>query len=245
MPSKSINLDYTKEQLIDTLKKHQSTIGSVFEFDLNAINTIVPDWSSNNKELSKIDFADVKSYEKYSQNFLKENDVVAGVGGYLEERIIYTKKDLFEVEDDDNAEPRNIHLGIDVSVGAGTTLLSPLDATVHSFADNAIFGDYGPTIILEHQLDNLIFYTLYGHLSRQSLVGKTNGQKIAKGDVFATLGKLEENGQWPPHLHFQMMLTMLDYKGDFPGVCAKSKLDYYKEICPNPNWILKIDKLPY
>ncbi len=227
--------------LIQTLILHKADIASVFPFNLNEIATTVSDCSANNQELTQIDVTNAESYYEYAQNFLKEQNAVAGVGGYLEERLIYQGRDLFEQTE----EARNIHLGIDVSVAAGTSIHAPLDATIHSFADNNTFGDYGPVIILEHQLDGLTFYTLYGHLSRQSLVGKEDGQSISKGEAFATLGDMHENGNWPPHLHFQLITDMLDYKGDFPGVCAKSKLEYYKQLCPNPNYILQIDKLPY
>jgi hypothetical protein len=48
------------------------------------------------------------------------------------------------------------------------THFSALDGTLHSFNFNAGFGDYGPTIILEHNVENQTFI-LYGHLSLDSL----------------------------------------------------------------------------
>ena len=69
-----------------------------------------------------------------------------------------------------------MHIGLDLWIKAGTPVLSALDGKVHSFDFNAGFGDYGPTIILEHQLEDQTFYTLYGHLSLDSL----DGLKIGK-----------------------------------------------------------------
>ncbi len=226
--------------LTEILKKNKSQIGSVFPFNLNKIPTVVSDCSKSNADLSAVDYKNAKEYYDYAQQFLKGENAVAGVGGYLEERIIYEGRDLFEKE----KEPRNIHLGIDVSLKAGTPLIAPLDGIVHSFADNKGLGDYGPTIVLEHEMEGYSFFTLYGHLSRTSLTDKSVGQKLSKGTEFASLGNMEENGQWPPHLHFQLITDMRDYQGDFPGVCSKSRLEEFKVLCPNPNYILQIDKLP-
>jgi murein DD-endopeptidase MepM/ murein hydrolase activator NlpD len=48
----------------------------------------------------------------------------------------------------EETEERNIHIGLDLWIKAGTPILSALDGKIHSFI-SAGFGDYGPTIILE------------------------------------------------------------------------------------------------
>ncbi len=227
--------------LIPILQKHQNDIGSLFAFDLNDVNIVVSDCSSNNSDLTGIDITDVQTYAKVAHDFLQKHNAIAGVGGYLENRIIYTGRDLFEKDE----EQRTIHLGIDVSVKAQTPLYVPIDAHVHSFANNATSGDYGPTIILEHTLEEITFYTLYGHLTLDSLEGLEVGQKLEKGTAFAKVGDIHENGNWPPHLHFQLITDMQGKEGDYPGVCAPSELEKYKNLCPNPNWILKIAQLEY
>ncbi len=231
----------TAAKLISILEIHKDKIAPIFKFDLNSDKTVLSDCSVNNKDLDDLDLGNVDAYSNYASNFLAENNAIAGVGGYLEERIIYRSRPMFQNDE----EPRNIHIGIDVSAAAETVLMAPLNATIHSFADNANFGDYGPTIILQHNFEGVSFYTLYGHLSKASLIGKEVGQAIAKGTEFATLGNKNENGNWPPHLHFQLITDMQEMQGDFPGVCRKSELEKYKELCPNPNYILRIDKLPY
>src|SRR5690349_12009347 len=80
--------------------------------------------------------------------------------------------------------------------------VAPLDAIVHSFAFNNQQGDYGATIILTHKIEEISFFTLYGHLSLSSIKNIQEGQRIEKGDVFAEFGIPIENGHWPPHLHF-------------------------------------------
>src|SRR5690606_28539933 len=133
-----------------------------------------------------------------------------GAGGYAENRIIYTSK-VFT----GNEEPRSLHLGIDVWAPAGTPVMAPLPGRVHSFANNTAYRDYGPTIILEHDLQGQKFYTLYGHLSAASLSGLQKGKFLAAGTEFAAIGAEHENVEWPPHLHFQLITDLLGKEGDF------------------------------
>jgi peptidoglycan LD-endopeptidase LytH len=93
---------------------------------------------------------------------------------------------------------------------------------------------------LEHQLHDLTFYTLYGHVDRKSLETLRIGKKIATGESFCQLGEHEENGNWYPHLHFQVMASMLGFEGDFPGVAAPSEMDFWLELCPNPELLVNL-----
>ncbi|PTB97518.1 peptidase M23 [Marivirga lumbricoides] len=187
------------------------------------------DFTAHNKKLLAIDLKDTDIFNKHVFDLLAERNKEFGWGGYLENREIYKRSTHFQ-----QGEPRNFHLGIDVWAKAGSSVYCPMAAKVHSFADNNNFGDYGPTIILEHQIGNNVIYTLYGHLSRKSLNNLHEGQLIEKGDKFCEIGPYPENGDWPPHLHFQVMKDMLGNKGDFPGVCSASQLEKYKSICINP-----------
>jgi murein DD-endopeptidase MepM/ murein hydrolase activator NlpD len=114
-----------------------------------------------------------------------------------------------------------------------------MPAVVHSLADNANFGDYGPTVILQHELEGVTFYSLYGHLSRAELAGLHEGQQLQQGEMFATVGPWPENGDWPPHLHFQIMSDMLGLHGDFPGVALPEEQAKWAAICPDPNLVLR------
>jgi peptidoglycan LD-endopeptidase LytH len=155
-------------------------------------------------------------------------------GGYLEHRSIYYSSALFQ----EVQHPRDIHLGLDFWADAGTAVCAPLAGQVHSFQDNAAFKDYGPTIVLQHEVHGLVFYSLYGHLARKSLDGLAVGMQIAKGQLLGWLGEEFENGQWPPHLHFQLVRDMQGLVGDYPGVCASQDLDFYRTNCPNPSDLL-------
>jgi len=74
----------------------------------------------------------------------------------------------------------------------GTPVAAPLDAVVHSFADNDRLGDYGPTVILEHALDDVTFYTLHGHLNRESLEPLDEGLEFAAGEPIGFVGEHHE-----------------------------------------------------
>jgi 4-aminobutyrate aminotransferase-like enzyme len=138
-------------------------------------------------------------------------------------------------------ERRTIHLGIDIYKTSGSPVYAPLDGKVHSFKNNRSALDYGPTIILEHQIDAADrFYTLYGHLSPDSLNGIKTGLPVAKGEVFGHIGEPETNGGWPPHLHFQIITDLLGETGNFPGVARPSERDIWTSISPDPNLIVGI-----
>ena len=165
---------------------------------------------------------------------LASNHCRYGIGGYNEHRVIYARSTLF----DKGEEPRRLHLGVDIWGPALCPIYCPIDATIHSFAYNDNYGDYGATIILEHNLDSQILHTLYGHLSLASLNSLELGQFIPQGKHFADFGDIPENGHWPPHLHFQLIFDMQDMKGDFPGVCRFSERENYLQNCPDPQLIL-------
>lgn len=141
--------------------------------------------------------------ETYIFDYIKWNKARIAFGSYNEERNIYQRSTFFNQEY--AATERNIHLGMDLWIEVETPLYAPLDATFHSFKNNLNFGDYGPTIILEHKIQSVIFYTLYGHLSLDSISNFKVGQSFKQGEQFATLGDATVNGDYPPHLHFQII----------------------------------------
>ncbi len=192
------------------------------------------------------DFEDTFKFRKRINQLLEEKDIDYGIGGYGEARPVYTT-DAYIVEGNEGAQWRTVHLGLDIWGPAGTPVFASWDGKVHSFQDNEGERNYGPTIILEHLIEegksggNLKlpptsgkFYTLYGHLSYESLEGLKVGMPIKKGQQIATIGNMPGNGNWPPHLHFQVMLDMLDWKGDFPGVAFPNEQAVWLSFCPDP-----------
>jgi len=160
-----------------------------------------------------------------------------GIGRYDEPRLCYMA-DQFATE----TSRRTIHIGLDIFEAAGTQLFAPLDGTVHSVANNDKPLDYGPTIILRHETeDGTEFFTLYGHLSVESIEGLQPGDTFARGDKLATFGGNDVNGGWPPHVHFQIMTNMLGKSGDFPGVADADERDVWLSMVPDPNLIARLD----
>jgi murein DD-endopeptidase MepM/ murein hydrolase activator NlpD len=192
------------------------------------------DLSISNADLSKIEMKNPKIFETYIENYLQKNNAKVAFGGFNEERNLYSQNTHFS--DDE----RNIHIGMDLWIKAGTPVLAVLNGTVFGFDYNMETGNYGPTIILKHQIENQIFYTLYGHLSVESIENIEIGEVFKKGQTLATLGDSTVNGGYSPHLHFQIIKNMEENFSDYPGVCSKITLEYYLENCPDPNLLLKI-----
>jgi murein DD-endopeptidase MepM/ murein hydrolase activator NlpD len=156
-------------------------------------------------------------------------------------RAVYGASKVFDANAP-GEEPRRFHLGIDIWGKPYTKVMAPLHGIVHSFAFNNNFGDYGVTVILSHVLSSLHFYSLYGHLSLNSIKNMQEGERVEKGDVFAEFGIPMENGHWPPHLHFQLVEDLGSWSGDYPGVCRFSEREEYLKNCPDPDLILQMGK---
>ncbi len=207
---------------------------------INLSNALPLDFSASNPDLAPdrvppLDLTDTATFTEYVFGKLRAARAEAGIGGYDEHRVIYRRSEHFNAND---SEPREIHLGVDIWADAGTPVYAPKDGVVHSFQDNAHFGDYGPTIILQHDLNGKTIYSLYGHLTRASLNGLYEGKEFRAGEKLAEIGPFPENGDWPPHLHFQLITDLLGYRGDFPGVCSVADREFYLGICPDPmEWI--------
>lgn len=216
------------------LQNNPTAIGKVVDYKAGTDRLFALDFTAANTELTTEIITDTSAFSNWVDNKLKANNARYGIGGYLEHRTIYAVSAHFDTED----EPRRLHLGVDIWGPAGTPIYTPFDGKVHSFQDNNNLGDYGPCIILEHKLDGLTIYSLYGHLSRKSLERLTVGMPVNKDQRIATLGDNTENGQWPPHLHFQLMFDMEGKQGDYPGVCKYSEMEKYRANVPDPGWMM-------
>lgn len=224
-------LEKLKEWLLNT----QNKISSVVDFDPAADHLYPFDFTAANLELTDDILRDTSVFSDWVTKKLQDKAARYGIGGYGEHRTIYSRSVHFDTAE----EPRRLHLGVDIWGPAGTPVYNFYDAVVHSFKNNNHFGDYGATIILKYELDGLILYALYGHLSLASIEGLQTGQFIAGGSRFTAFGIPAENGNWPPHLHFQLMFDLQGKEGDYPGVCQFSNRTVYLNNCPDPGLILK------
>jgi 4-aminobutyrate aminotransferase-like enzyme len=164
-----------------------------------------------------------------------------GAGGYDEARLIYAADAYAGGAVTD--ERRTIHIGIDLTLAAGSPIYAPLEGVVHGFEDAAARLDYGPVIVLRHDVpgpEPLTFYTLYGHLTRASLDGLTVGRRFMAGERLGAIGAPPENGDWWPHLHFQLVTDMLEVPANVNGVALASQRNTWRSLSPDPNVILGI-----
>lgn len=222
------------QKLQEFLTNPLNKIEKVVDFNPSTDSLFPFDFTAANTELTTEILSDTDVFSHWVDEKLQQNKATYGVGGYNEHRTIYSRSEHFDTLE----EPRRLHLGTDIWGAAGTPVYNFYKAKVHSFKFNDNFGDYGATIILQYQLNDLVLYALYGHLSLQSLQGLAEGQLIPAGKQFATFGVKEENGDWPPHLHFQLIFDMEGRKGDYPGVCRFSIRENYLKNCPDPALIL-------
>ena len=213
-------------------------IQPVVAFNPQQDKLLAMDFAEQNKALTTALIADTSKFSQYINETLDAANALYGIGGYNEHRTVYARSRVFDgaVEE----EARCVHLGVDIWGQAGTEVSAPLDATVHSFAFNEAYGDYGATIILMHHIAGASFYSLYGHLALKDLDNLTEGKFIHAGEVFAHFGEPAENGHWPPHLHFQLILDMETKKGDYPGVCSLLHRQKYLNNCPDPDALLNL-----
>ena len=221
----------------DILLKHRGSFHPVVPLDPGD-RLLRMDFTENNLELDQETLEQTGRFMNYVNGRLQAAGARYGIGGYNEHRTIYSRSRVFDSSD--GGEPRRLHLGTDIWGKPYTRIMAPLDGVVHSFAFNNALGDYGATIILTHQIDGHTFHSLYGHLSLNSLKNLQEGEVVRKGDVFAEFGIPFENGQWPPHLHFQLVIDMEGMKGDYPGVCRFSERERYLANCPDPDLVLQL-----
>ena len=239
-----------EQALIRLLKANAGLFSPVVPFLPGKDRLLQLDFTSANEELTQAILQDTKSFIDYINQKLGSAEARYGIGGYGEHRTVYSRSDLFGSGENPHrstssiaeAEPRRLHLGTDIWGRPHTAVMAPFNGIVNSFAFNDAFGDYGATIILAHKLDDISFYTLYGHLSLSSIKNLQEGEFIHKGDVFAEFGIPSENGQWPPHLHFQIIANLRGWEGDYPGVCKFSEKDEWLRNCPDPDLILGMMK---
>jgi 4-aminobutyrate aminotransferase-like enzyme/Ser/Thr protein kinase RdoA (MazF antagonist) len=213
---------------------------SIVDTDLRTAPSVVFDLSVGSRFLgADPGAAETQNLSEKIFAKMKESSASVGIGRYNEARLLYTSP-LFGSSDNPTEERRTIHLGLDLFARTGTAIRAPLEGLVHTIAINPAPQDYGPLVILRHQTsEGTEFFTLYGHLAREGLDALQVGQRILRGQTFARIGDVHENGGWPPHVHFQIVVDLLD-RADFPGVAYASQRGVWTSLSPDPNLLLDI-----
>ena len=210
---------------------------ALFDVDLNRAGRILLALQTGAPGMEHA--ADPQAYWNWLETRFRAEDASFAIGLYGEVRDVYKGEQFATAA---SPEWRSQHLGQDIFIAAGTPLHAPLPGKVLSVVDNALPYDYGPTVILEHRAGESgpRFWTLYGHLSRETLAMVRPGQDIAGGQQIGTIGDHTVNGGWAPHLHFQIITDLLGKTGEFPGVGQPSLWSVWREISPDPNLILRL-----
>jgi murein DD-endopeptidase MepM/ murein hydrolase activator NlpD len=158
---------------------HQTESAKVISNDIAYADYVALDLSVTNENLATQKLATAKDYENYIQHYLENHNAKIAYGGYIEHRNLYQRSTVFK---NNQSDERNIHIGLDLWINDSAPIYAALKGKIHSFQNNDALGDYGPTIILEHEIEGYTFHTLYGHLSLDSLMGKKEGDFVEKGE---------------------------------------------------------------
>ncbi len=227
---------------VEWVEDHEFKLNGLFpSIDQDAVFPL--DLSVSSKWIGhQSDFNDLELFQFKIEKLQKEHPSKLIAGGYLEPRPLYTSS-AYDKIGNYGRERRTVHLGIDFWLPKNTPVHTLLDSEVVIAVNDAGDKEYGGLVVLKHDFDTLSFYTLYGHLSVASAIAHTVGDKLMAGDQIGVLGDYPENGNWAPHLHFQVMLSVLDYTNDFPGVAYHSQIEVWKSICPDPNSLFKLQGL--
>jgi 4-aminobutyrate aminotransferase-like enzyme/Ser/Thr protein kinase RdoA (MazF antagonist) len=248
-------------QLIAALEHAAPAAAPVLDPDPRSSGTLMIDLSvESGDDGGTFDPTDHTRFNRLIFDRMRDAGAPIGIGRYDEVRWWYTT-DEFIAAGNEVDEWRSVHIGIDLFAPADTPVRTPLAGTVVSVVDNDDRLDYGPTVIVEHELpvppnrdvdpadsgdpagasEALVrFRILYGHLSPRTLEETRAGQSVEAGDVIAWLGAPPRNGDWAPHLHFQLIADPVGYDGTFPGVAAPSQRDVWLALSPDPNLLLTI-----
>jgi 4-aminobutyrate aminotransferase-like enzyme/Ser/Thr protein kinase RdoA (MazF antagonist) len=223
------------------LASNASSAASILDTDLRTAPCVVFDLSVGSTFLGADSSAsETENLSEAIFRKMRSAKALVGVGRYNEPRLLYTSP-LFGSSENPTDERRTVHLGIDLFAAPGTPVYAPLDGVVHAVAINTPPLDYGPLVILRHTTgDGEEFFTLNGHLARESFDALHVGQRIARGQQFACIGDVHENGGWAPHLHFQIIVDLVEHRSDFPGVAPASQRNVWTSLSPDPNLLLGI-----
>jgi 4-aminobutyrate aminotransferase-like enzyme/Ser/Thr protein kinase RdoA (MazF antagonist)/murein DD-endopeptidase MepM/ murein hydrolase activator NlpD len=202
---------------------------SVFPLDLSVSSS----WVGGEDTFNDLDYFQFKLNQIQKTN---SDKLIAG--GYLEPRSLYTSS-AYDKYGNEGLEKRCIHLGVDFWVPPTTPVHALYEGEVVMAVNDEGEKAYGGMIVLRHTFKKVAFYSLYGHLSKKSITNVQIGEKVGKGACIGWIGTVTENGNWAPHLHFQLTLSLLGYQNDFPGVAYHKQIQTWQSLCPDPNLLFK------
>lgn len=188
------------------------------------------------------DFNDHELFQYKLHKLQQKHPSKIVAGGYMEPRPIYATSSYDKIGNN-GRESRSIHLGIDFWLPEATPVHALMEGEVVIAVNNAGDKEYGGLVVLKHRTGTMEFYTLYGHLSVATATQYHIGEVIKAGEQIGVLGKTHENGNWVPHLHFQLLLSLLGHTDDYPGVTYFDQRSIWESICPDPNLLFRSEAL--
>ena len=99
-------------QDLDNVKVIDASIDYKYYFPL--------DISTTNEAFKKLNIDNATDFEIYIEDYLSTNHAKVAFGGYNEIRNLYKRSGIFN---DTATEERNIHIGLDLWIKAGTPVL--------------------------------------------------------------------------------------------------------------------------
>ena len=229
-PHRTLFAEWAKKQKVSLKRLFPSlSKDKVYPLDLSLSST----WLGHESSFNNLDWFD---YQLSQLQKAKPDHLIGG--GYLEIRPLYTSSSYDKIGNN-GPESRCMHLGIDFWVPAQTPVHALFSGEVVFAVNDKGPKNFGGLIVLKHEVDDFEFYSLYGHLSLESISQLTPGDRINKGAKIGDIGTVKENGNWSPHLHFQLFLSLLNFTIDVPGVALYKEKKVWSAICPDPNLLFK------
>ena len=195
---------------------------------------LVVDISLGSDVYNQVDIMDQQAFQAWLDAAMADR-YSWGVSSYLEDR-----RTILSHYPQMKEEQRYYHLGLDIIVPLGTALHAPLDSVVEQSGYEQGKGNYGGNVLLRHDSPCFdTFYSLYGHLNRESLPAK--GDEFKAGQVFARIGDFHENGDWFYHTHLQVITRKgLDQGWVSKGYCSAKDLAQIDRLCPSPLSLFRV-----
>lgn len=156
------------------------------------------DFSSSNPKTLEYNLTDFDVFDQMIFEELYASSAQWGIGRYLEER-----KNLLRLYSNIIQEKRYYHLGLDIVVPYDIPMYAPLNAEVYKIGKETQIGNYGGFVILKHCVNQVTFYSFYGHLKTPHSISE--GDQIKAGQEFARIGKESDSGGWFCHVHLQIL----------------------------------------
>ncbi|MGN7737024.1 aminotransferase class III-fold pyridoxal phosphate-dependent enzyme [Ensifer sp. 22564] len=218
------------------LEKNAHDFAPIVRPDVAKPEVAVFDFSASGPEAAQWASPDAAEAEARIAARIGSERAAFGIGLYGEDRGIY-QGEAYQTSVE--GARRSVHLGVDIFAPVHEPVSAPFAGKVAFIHDDAVPYGFGPTVLLEHEIDGgVCFWTLYGHLSREIVAKLSEGQAIAKGEVFAAFGAAEENGNWAPHLHFQIVTDHLGLGGRMHGVGVRDQWQVWRDVSPDPSVVL-------